>query len=58
MMTRKELNNLKKKFLNKKLKSALIETTGFSRRYVNYVLDGKRECDGIIDAAKEILNNN
>lgn len=57
-MTRKELNNLKKKFLNKKLKAALIKNSGFSRRYVNYVLDGKRECDAIIDAAKQILNNN
>jgi len=54
-MAPKELKKLKKAFAKRSLKNKLIEDCGYSRRHVNYVLNGEKDNDEIINKALEIL---
>jgi hypothetical protein len=56
-MDNRELKKIKRKFLKRSLKKQLINECGYSPRYVNYVLNGDRQNDLIIQKALDILNN-
>jgi hypothetical protein len=55
-MTPNELLKLKTAFLKRSLKKQLVDRSGYTRRQVNYVLNGDRENENIIAEAVKILD--
>lgn len=54
-MTNKNLQKLKERFKDRRLKKLLIERSDESRANVNHVLNGRHKNQSVIDKALEIL---